>query len=153
MKTVWAVLIFALVGTGAFAEGLAITGDVASPLQLSLADLKAFPAATVAWSYTTRKHGDQKGSFTGAPLWALLSKASVQDKGEKAHLRHVVMVSGRDGYTVSLAIGEIDPNYEGKSVLVAYEKDGTVLDGLKLVVPGDHEGGRAVSDIAKIEVQ
>lgn len=153
MKTIWTALAFALVCTGAFSESLAITGSVASPLQLSLTDLKALPPATVTWSYTTRKHGDQKGTFTGPLLWTLLSKASVQDKDAKTHLRHVIMVSGSDGYTVALAIGEIDPSYEGKSVLVAYEKDGQPLDGLKLVVPGDREGGRAVSDIAKIDVQ
>lgn len=153
MKTVWTALAFALLCTGAFAEGLTISGNVVMPLQLSLSDLKALPSTTVAWSYTTRKHGDQNGSFMGTPLWTLLSKASIQDKDAKAHLRHVILVSGSDGYTVSLAIGEIDPSYEGKSVLIAYEKDGAPLDDLKLVMPGDHEGGRAVHDVVRIEVQ
>ena len=52
-------------------------------------------------------------------------------------------------------MGEIDPRFEGKNVIVAYDKDGKPLsaaEGLRLVVPLDHHGGRAVRDIATIEV-
>jgi DMSO/TMAO reductase YedYZ molybdopterin-dependent catalytic subunit len=72
-------------------------------------------------------------------------------------LRKVVMVTGTDGYSVAIALGEIMPRFAGKKVLVAYEQDGKPLaqaDGfVRLIVPGDTFAGRYVSNIAKIEVR
>ena len=65
-------------------------------------------------------------------------------------------MTASDGYAVVLSEGEVDPDFEGKTVLLAYAKDGKPLnpsDGVRLVVPGDHHGGRAVRDVVKIEVQ
>ena len=39
-------------------------------------------------------------------------------------------VTGADGYVVALAVGELDPEFEGKSVLVAYARDGKPTPGL-----------------------
>jgi hypothetical protein len=38
-------------------------------------------------------------------------------------------------------------------VIVAYAEDGKPLDGLRLIVPGDKHGGRAVKDVVHIEVK
>lgn len=35
-------------------------------------------------------------------------------------LKHTLLITGRDGYTVALAIGELDSHYEGKSLILAY---------------------------------
>jgi hypothetical protein len=59
------------------------------------------------------------------------------------------------GYAVALAIGELDPHYEGKSVILAYaggDPPATAAQ-LRLVVPGDVHGGRSVRDVAAIEVR
>ena len=64
-----------------------------------------------------------------------------------------MLARGQDGYAVALAIGELDPNFEGKQVLIAYAQDDKPLPGLRLVVPADIRGGRGVHDLAAIEVR
>jgi hypothetical protein len=51
---------------------------------------------------------------------------------------------------VALALGELDPNYEGKLVILAYEggEPPASSTALRLVVPGDVHGGRSVRDVA-----
>ena len=73
--------------------------------------------------------------------------------GRGAPLQHTLLARGRDGYAVALAIGEIDPRMEGKSVLVAVARDGQPLPALRLVVPGDAHAGRSVRDLVGIEIK
>lgn len=138
------------------AGGVAITGAVQHPVTLTRADLKAAPAATVAVSFLT-DHGQESATYTGALLWAILQGAGLVDGSAKgAKLRHVIYVDGRDGYVVALSLGEIDPDFEGKSVILAYATDGKPLDpatSIRLIVPADHHGGRAVRDVVRIYVE
>ncbi|HEX4081153.1 MAG TPA: hypothetical protein VHX61_19995 [Rhizomicrobium sp.] len=48
-----------------------------------------------------------------------------------------------------------NPDFEGKNVILAYAKDGKLApaDGIRLIVPGDHHGGRDVRDVVTIEVR
>jgi hypothetical protein len=75
--------------------------------------------------------------------------------GKTRKLRYTLIVTGRDGYAVALAIGELDPLYEGKSVILAYAGGEPPVSSttLRLVVPGDVHGGRSVRDVSTIEVQ
>jgi hypothetical protein len=72
----------------------------------------------------------------------------------RARLRRTIMVTGRDGYTAVLALAEIDPEFEGKQVVLAYRRDGKPIDGnaLRLVVPGDRRSGRSVRDVVRIDL-
>jgi hypothetical protein len=47
-------------------------------------------------------------------------------------------VTGRDGYAAVLALAEIDPEFEGKQVLLAYRRDSRPMEGhaLRLVGAG-----------------
>jgi hypothetical protein len=65
------------------------------------------------------------------------------------------MITGRDGYAVALALGEIDPHYEGKQIIIAYlgGEPSASMSSLRLIVPGDVHGGRSVRDVAKIELR
>ena len=63
------------------------------------------------------------------------------------------MVRGGDGYAVALAIGEIDPAFENKQVVLADAQDGQPLAAARLVVPGDAKAGRSVRGVAAIEVR
>ena len=91
------------------------------------------------------------------PASVIGNLAAIVDADPKQHLRHAIIVtSGADQYAVALSIGEIDPKFEGKSVIIAYAKDGKPLDpedGPRLIVPGDAHGGRAVREVAHIEVK
>ncbi len=96
----------------------------------------------------------QKNNFTGALLWAVVNAAAPADEsGPRSHLQHTLLARGRDGYAVALAIGELDPEFEGKQVLVAYAQDGKKLPALRLVVPVDAKAGRSVRDLVSIEIR
>ncbi len=132
--------------------GVLIDGQVASPRPWSGAELMAQTPVTVEVSYLG--HSEEHAKFTGVTLWELLNLAELKDgAGKNAKLRHTIIVHGSDGYEVAVALGEIDPEFEGKQVLVAYKRDGQFLDSLQLVMPGDKRGGRYVHDLVHIEVK
>lgn len=136
--------------------GIAIDGQVQKTEHLTVSDLQALAPTSISVSFVTG-HGQETGTYTGVLLWTLLTNAAIVDADQKQHLRHTIFVtSGADQYVVALSIGELDPKFEGKSVIIAYSKDGKPLDaedGLRLIVPGDAHGGRAVKDVAHIEVR
>jgi DMSO/TMAO reductase YedYZ molybdopterin-dependent catalytic subunit len=72
-------------------------------------------------------------------------------------VRHIVTVTGSDGYGAVLSLGEIDPEFGGDQAIVAFAQDGKPLDEksgfARLIIPGDKTAGRAVSGIATIEVK
>ena len=99
-------------------------------------------------------HGEKNAVFTGALLWDLVKAATpIDEAGGHARLQHTLLARGRDGYAVALAVGELDPNFEGKQVLVAYVRDGNPAPVLQLVVPGDARPGRSVRDLVSIEMR
>jgi len=134
---------------------VAISGRVHHPQSLMLLDLQNLPPTHVQVSFVTG-HGTETGDYTGVLLWTVLVNAvEIDEPGRNARLRHTFLVTGRDGYGVVLSEGEIDPDFEGKSVILAYAKDGKPLDagdGIRLIVPNDRHGGRAVRDVANIDV-
>lgn len=136
--------------------GFTIGGQVKTPQHFSAQDLEKFPTTQVSVSFVTG-HGQEGGSYSGVLLWTLLGKAELANGPEKgALLKHVIVVTGRDGYAIALSAGELAPEFENKSVILATERDGKPIptaDGIRLIVPGDKHGGRAVRDVAKVDVQ
>jgi hypothetical protein len=117
--------------------------------------LRSFAPTTIDVTFETSE-GEKSGRYTGVLLWALIEKAGlVDDVGRNASLRHTLLVTGRDGYAAALAVGELDPHLEGKSVILAYDggEPAASRTALRLVVPGDAHGGRSVRDVATIEVR
>lgn len=132
---------------------LAVAGRVEHPASLTLPQLQAMPPVTVTMPRATPQ-GPGSTSYTGALLWSLVVAATpVDEAGPHSHLRHTVMAGGSDGYVVALAIGELDPDFAGKQVIVAYEQDGKPLPAPRLVVPGDAKAGRNVRDLVSIDVR
>ncbi len=140
-------------GPRADSTTLVIAGKVAHPSTLDIAALQALPAATVALD-SSGEHGEHHATYKGVLLWTLLDAAGPLDEpGRKTFLQHTILARGQDGYAVALAIGEIDPKFEGKQALVAYAEDNHPLPSLRLVLPGDRRGGRSVHDLAGLEVR
>jgi hypothetical protein len=130
--------------------GVDLAGQVEHALHLTLTELQAMPQSAVDVSFQT-DHGAHSGHFTGALLWDVVQRAGIAETAEsksKHHLQHSVIVTGRDGYQVAVAVAEIDPEFEGKTVILTDDQD-----AVRLVVPGDKLGGRAVRDVVKIEIE
>lgn len=140
--------------------GLSLQGRVARPRTFTAAELQALPPTTVELDAAEGHDGrpatpaGSHAAYTGDLLWSLVDGAGLVDEpGARTHLQHTIIARGQDGYAVALAVGEIDPKFEGKPVIVAYARDGQAMPGLKLVVPNDRRGGRSVRDLVSIEVR
>lgn len=134
-------------------ESIALVGAIANPGSVTKEEIAHMPPVEVTVSQQTDK-GPGEGKYRGVLLWTLIDRAGLVNGTEKnAYLRHTILVSGADGYQVSLSEGEIDPKLEGKQVLIAYMKDGKLFDGLRLIVPGDAHASRGVRDLETIEVK
>ncbi|BCP54604.1 hypothetical protein K32_32210 [Kaistia sp. 32K] len=151
-----ALAVLAGAGSPLHAEEVAVLdGAVRQSLVLSEATLRSVPATAIDVDFETGKDREI-GHYTGALLWSLIEKAGlVNEPGKNTALRHTLLVTGRDGYAVSLSIGELDPHYAGKAVLLAYAGGEPPLSPsrLRLLVPGDAHGGRSVRDVVRIEVK
>ena len=132
------------------APRVSIGGRVATPSSYTLGALAAQPAVEVQ----AAREGGTLATFVGPLLWPLLEAAKpVDGTTPGANLQHTLVARSADGYAAVLAIGEIDPQFEGKPVIIAYKQDGVVLGAPRLVVPGDRRAGRNVRDLVSIEVQ
>lgn len=116
--------------------------------------VEQLPAVEKKTSFLT-SHGPEQATYTGALLWSVLERAEMLGGDRRARLRRTILVTGRDGYSAVLALAEIDPEFEGKGVLLAYRRDGKPIDGngLRLVVPDDRHGGRSVRDVVRIDIR
>jgi DMSO/TMAO reductase YedYZ molybdopterin-dependent catalytic subunit len=154
--------LFALPATAAETQGrtesFTIKGAVNHPRTVALADLRHEPQ-TAETVFMHTGHDPLTGKFTGVSLWSLLEEAGIVTDMTKKNdiIRHVVVVTGSDGYSATLSIGEIAPEFGGDQAIIAYEQFGKPLEGAdgfaRLIVPGDKAAGRAVSAIASIEVK
>ncbi|WP_158745880.1 hypothetical protein [Acidisphaera sp. L21] len=146
-----ALLTIAPAGRGFAADipGIAIITPDGTTATMTTDDLAKLPAITLPVGFAT-EHGPRQAVFEGPLLWTVLDQAHAIAKG--GPVRHVVGITGQDGYTATLALGEVSPDFEGKQVIVAERMDGKQLDHPRLVVPGDKKGGRSVHDVIRIAV-
>jgi hypothetical protein len=101
-------------------------------------------------------HGAEKNSWTGPLLWDVLAAAGVVDPAKPAEqVRLAVRVTGADGYSAVLALGELAPEFGGRPILLADHVDGAPNSGtgLRLLVPGEKRGGRSVRDVVRVDVE
>ena len=137
---------------------LSIKGAVRAARTCTAADLRREPATTETVFFSTGRD-PVAGSFTGVLLCTLLRDAGIRadPKVKNDILRRTIMVSGADGYVAVFAAGELDPEFGGALVIVAYARDGAPLGRdagfAHIIVPGDKAGGRDVMDVATIEVR
>ena len=131
-------------------QSIVVATAVEQSRTIDPAMVEQLPATEQKVSFLTG-HGPEQATYTGALLWSMLEKAEMLGGDRRARLRRTIVVTGRDGYTAVLALAEIDPEFEGKQVLLAYRRE---MDGhaLRLVVPGDRHGGRSVRDVVRIDL-
>ncbi len=137
------------------AAGIVVAAGAASGRLVTPAELASLPTVRVSTAAGHEPGHGPARSFEGPLLWTVLDRGGAIDAG-KMHdqVRQTVLVTGRDGYTAILALGEIAPEFENKQVIVAERVDGQPLGAahLRLVVPGDRRGGRGVHDLTRIVV-
>ena len=146
-------LILAL-AVSCFAQEVAISGDIPSPLNVTAADLSKMPRETVQID----EPDGSKSGYEGVPLQEVLKKAglnfgsSMRGKALAAY----VVASAHDGYQVVFSLGELDPDLGHAHVILADKRDGKPLFGyqgpLRLVVATDVHAARSVRMLEKLEI-
>jgi len=132
---------------------VAVTGDVAQPLSLSVTQLAAMPRATVSMvnnGITT--------IYEGVWLADVLKKAGLPSSGgmRGRALSGYVLAVASDGYQVLFSMGELDADLTDGQYLLADHADGKPLYGengaFRLVVLKDKRGARSVRMLSTIHV-
>ena len=144
--------LLAAASPAALAASVSLIESVQHAASIDPTMVKQLPATESTIAFQT-SHGPEKATYTGATLWSVLQKSASLNTDPRQRLHQVIIVTGSDGYTAALALAEIDPEFEGKPVLLAYKRDGKPLDQLRLVVPGDKFGGRSVQNVVRIEIR
>jgi hypothetical protein len=157
---VWLVLLTTRLALPCFAAdeatangaGVAISRGSDKLVTLTLSDLEQLQAVQVSPPFKSRGKAE---TFEGPLLWAVLTEAHALTFAKTGdQVRQAVTLTGSDGYTAVLGLGEISPDFEGKQVILADRVDGKPLglDHLRVIVPGDGKAGRSVRDIVAIAV-
>ncbi|MFI8003472.1 molybdopterin-dependent oxidoreductase [Streptomyces sp. NPDC086010] len=135
---------------------LALSGDVARPARLTVADLLAWPQHQTQVSFECATSGARHHRFAGPLLHDVLTDAgpAFDPARRKDRLRFLVLLSGADGHHVLLSWAELDLDFGRVPVLLAVSIDETPLDraGPQLVLPQDRCGARHISGITGIRV-
>jgi DMSO/TMAO reductase YedYZ molybdopterin-dependent catalytic subunit len=140
--------------TATIAE-LRVGGEVATPLVLTVADLKRMPRKTFS---VMNPHEKKTETYEGVLLEELLNKAGVA-QGEKlrgALMATYVIAEAEDGYRVVFSLAELDSGILESDVIVADTLDGAPLavkqGPFRLVAPHDKRPARWVRMLKSITV-
>jgi len=134
---------------------LAVGGDVATPLSLSVADLGGFPRKTLK---VTNEHTGKEETYQGVPLAEILKRAGVPQGPalRGAALATYVRAEGEDGYSVVFSLAELDTGIQDSDVLVADTMDGGPIPDkpgpLRLIAPHEKRPARWVRMLRSITV-
>lgn len=131
---------------------LAIGNDPA--LVVTAEQLAALPRRTVS-TKQTGKDGERTNTWAGPLLWDVLVTAAAVDPAKHGDHSHLVLyATGRDGYVATVALAELSPDFENKSVIVADRMNDAPLPdhALRLIVPEDRRAGRSVRDLVRVVV-
>ncbi|MBC7871525.1 MAG: molybdopterin-dependent oxidoreductase, partial [Chitinophagaceae bacterium] len=138
---------------------LTVDGQVLNPFTLTVDDLRNnYTSHTLDVTYLSGEE-TVNTSFTGVPLWQIISAAQPNLNADVRNDRisTFIVVTASDGYQAVIAWGEIDPEFGGQPILVAFEQEGaSIADDqgpIRLIVPGDGRGGRYVSGIVNISLR
>ncbi|SDH61827.1 molybdopterin-dependent oxidoreductase [Janthinobacterium sp. YR213] len=112
-------------------HALTVTGKVATPLTLTVADLRQLPPANGGELAVTRHNGDKAETITsykGVRLRDILDKAVLDAPGHNDVKKLAIIATATDGYAVVFSWAELYNAPAGEGVIVYYEKNGKALD-------------------------
>jgi DMSO/TMAO reductase YedYZ molybdopterin-dependent catalytic subunit len=128
---------------------LEVTGEVQRKLSLTVEDLRAL---------AKRRGQAAAGGYGGIRLTDLLEEADIKQDDRHALRRSYVVAVASDGYQAVFSWGELFNTPIGRSVLVAFERDGVPLregEGrIALISLADERAGpRHVKWLTRIDVR
>ena len=147
-------------GPGGVSDQFTLSGDIADPATFTPITLPDLVTPQMETATYLSGAGSVTDTYTGVSLWTLVQKSGVlTDPSVKNDiLQFGVVATGSDGYRALISMGEIDPAFGNQPDLVAYaDTQGQLgpggIDGAtRLVLPGDHAGGRYVSNLVDLRV-
>jgi hypothetical protein len=140
--------------TAAASAGIALVGAGPAPIILNAASLAGLPVVEKDVTFQTSK-GPSSGHYKGVLFWDVLQGYKAFDGLERnGELKKTFLVDAKDGYSIAFSVGEIHPDFGNTELILATEVDGKPVEGgIRVVVPGDRRGARAIHDIVKIELR
>ena len=129
--------------------GITVLSPSLQPSEISQQELRALPSVTAA----VNADRGPAAQYAGPTLWSVLEQAGAIEANFHKRVNQQVIVTGQDGYSVTLGMGEIDPEFENKQVILGIVRDGTAVAIPRLAIPGDKRLGRDVRDVASIVVR
>ena len=132
-----------------------VTGQVVSPLDLNLNDLKKFNQTDIV----RKDKAGNDHTYKGVMLSDILQKAGVTLGKELRgkNLSKYILVEASDGYEVVFALPELDNNFTEKKVILAYQEDGKPLpvnDGpFHVIIQDEKIPARCVRMVTAIKVE
>lgn len=124
---------------------LKVSGDVPTPLELSLSDLSKMPRKE---AYLKDKDGSVH-IYTGVSIRDILAKAGAPS-GKELHGENIskyLLAKCKDGYQVLFSLAELDASIADKNVIVADTIDGRPLaeskGPLRIVAEGEKKPARS----------
>lgn len=136
------------------AETFTIDGQVATPLTLTVNDLRRDYLSHAATSRFTAGCVTRGHVYRGVLLTDVLTTARPQfaPAVKNAKLRYAVLVGASDGYQAALSWGEIDPDFATPRYYWRLNKMMSNSLAPTLSCPGDTNGGRYVCDITSLSL-
>jgi DMSO/TMAO reductase YedYZ molybdopterin-dependent catalytic subunit len=130
-------------------EGAAGVGDVIK----RACDLAELPAAEVEGVDRAAKH--RYSGFLVRDILGLVGAPMGESLRGQA-LALTVRITGLDNYSVVFALAEFDPDFNDRSIILAYQQDGQALPDdaapFRIVIPGDGHLARWVRQVKSIEI-
>ncbi len=140
-------------------SAVTVDGQVLNPLALTVESLQSdFSAQTIDVTYLSGQE-TVTTSFTGVPLWQIINAAQPNFDADVRNdrLSTFIVITGSDGYQAVISWGEIDPEFAGQMILIAYEQEGSLITDtqgpIRLVVSSDVRGGRYVSGVVNMSLR
>jgi hypothetical protein len=144
----------------ALGANVRVSGEVKTSLNLSADGLHKMPSFhinNVALLEEKKAGTDQEkliavASYKGVLLRDILEQAGMKFV-RKFEPGAFIRVRGADKKEVVLSFGEVFYSSIGRSILLAYERDGKPLNTLEMVISTDIRSGRRIMDVREILVE
>lgn len=131
---------------------LKVSGDVKTPLQLSLVELSKM-------NHIDAILKDKQGNvhtYTGVPVIEILRKAGLGKEPHGEGLSRYVLVKCADGYQVLFSLAELDDDFTDKNTIIADVMDGKPLSDskgpLRIIAEGEKKPARSSFQVMELMV-